>query len=90
MMRKKQFLIKQKDCYSTHGGSGYINGSYWDGYDIICIACGKRIKNPPPHRWDRPLPFWKALKEWISGKPTFITKEYWEEYLRGVRGRKYE
>ena len=32
----------------THGGSGYAAGSYWDGDDIICGACGDRIKNPRP------------------------------------------
>ena len=35
-------------CISTHGAAGYANGSYWDGFDIICGLCGYRIKNPYP------------------------------------------
>jgi hypothetical protein len=35
-------------CLSTHGGSGYAVGSYWDGDAIVCGFCGERIINPPP------------------------------------------
>jgi len=41
-------MIDPKDCLSTHGGSGYAPGSYWDGDDIICGICGHRIENPAP------------------------------------------
>jgi len=35
-------------CMSTHGGSGYAPGSYWDGEAIVCGICGARIENPRP------------------------------------------
>ncbi len=46
------FPIEPNECLSTHGGAGYAPGSYKDGDDIICGACGARIKNPPPTGWD--------------------------------------
>ncbi len=86
----KRFPIKQEDCISTHGGSGYSYGDYWDGYDIICGFCGFRITNPPCHSWnDRPLPFLQAFKNWIKGKPTFIREEVWEPWLLGRRGKSF-
>jgi hypothetical protein len=35
-------------CPSTHGGAGYVVGTYWDGTALICGLCGTRIDNPPP------------------------------------------
>jgi hypothetical protein len=63
-------------CVSTHGGAGYADGSYWDGFDIICGGCGYRIQNPAPiggmmehfgflGRQKRFIPTWP---EWILGK----------------------
>ena len=54
------------ECLSTHGGSGYAPGSYWDGDDIICGACGQRIKNPPP-TGGRFIPD-KGLKGWLLNR----------------------
>ena len=40
--------ISPEECLSTHGGSGYAAGSYWNGDAIICGACDFRIENPQP------------------------------------------
>ena len=42
----KNFLVEPKHCISTHGGSGYAPGSYWDNGVMVCGACGTRIDKP--------------------------------------------
>jgi len=41
-------MEKEYVCLSTHGGSGYATGSYWDSGAVICGWCGTRIENPYP------------------------------------------
>ena len=36
--------IINKECLSTHGGSGWMAGSLPDGDDIICAGCNRRMK----------------------------------------------
>jgi len=68
-------------CLSTHGGSGYAPGSYWDGGAIICGVCGARIENPMPtgaHKAPRPgwlgraLFFLFGIGRWQSKYPEWI------------------
>lgn len=47
-MSDKQFPISPSKCLSTHGGSGYAAGSYWEDGVMICGLCGTRIANPRP------------------------------------------
>ncbi len=47
-MGKATYYCKPEQCRSTHGGSGYVSGSYWDNGAIVCGMCGERIENPPP------------------------------------------
>lgn len=64
-------------CLSTHGGSGYAAGSYWDGDVVVCGICGYRIEKPRPTggRWVPATGFIDRLRgrgEWIGVYPDFI------------------
>ena len=66
-----------KMCPSTHGGSGYADGSYWDGDAIVCGICGYRIENPAPTggRFVRAEGFIDRLLgrgEWVDTYPDFV------------------
>jgi len=80
-MEENQYIVEYK-CLSTHGGAGYATGSYWDGDDIICGACGERIKNPTPTggTWV----YEKGLLGWLFGKG------HWEPKWPSWIGRKQE
>jgi len=67
-------------CLSTHGGSGYASGSYWDGTAIICGLCRARIENPTPTggRWVDEKGWRGRLLgqgHWEPKFPTWIAKE---------------
>jgi len=68
-----------KKCLSTHGGSGYAPGSYWENGAIVCGLCGYRIENPSPTggRWvpaSNPIARLLGQGEWVDTYPDFITK----------------
>lgn len=39
---KNKFPIRPEECSSTHGGSGYVLGSYYENGSVICGACGMK------------------------------------------------
>jgi hypothetical protein len=81
--------LKPEECIGTHF-AGYMSGSYWDGYDIVCGLCGARIINPFPTSgksiyyrfWENPFKwFRKEVKDFIP---------QWPNHILGVRGEKYD
>jgi len=56
------FLVKPSNCLSTHGGSGYAPGSYWNGNAIVCGFCGTKIENPPPTGKQYGVPIWRGIE----------------------------
>ena len=68
-------------CISTHGGSGYAMGSYWENGAIVCGICGYRIENPHPTggRWVPAKGFMDRVRgrvlEWVGTYPDFIKPE---------------
>jgi hypothetical protein len=81
--------LKPEECLSTHM-AGFMYGSYWDGYDIICGACGSRIKNPFPTGGRLVYyKFWENPLKWFKGEvKDFIP--HWPSHLLGIRGEKYD
>ena len=45
-MKKRKFPIKPNKCLSTHGGSGFVIGSYMENGYVVCGECGTKIKRP--------------------------------------------
>jgi len=71
----------EMSCPSTHGASGYLEGSYWDGKDIICGGCGERITNPPPTGARVILyAFRENPIKWLLGK-TKSVEPTWPEWI---------
>ena len=70
-MSKRKFPIKPSKCLSTHGGAGYVAGSYWENGSIVCGACGTRIKNPSSTGGFRNHP---TYPDFIRGLPKELTR----------------
>lgn len=47
-MRTDNGELVETVCPSTHGGSGYASGTYWDGDQLVCGICGEIIESPIP------------------------------------------
>ncbi len=62
---------------STHGGAGYVDGSYWKGDKIVCGACGVEISDPYPNGGQlvdvppQPKGFFKSLLWMLRGFKTY-------------------
>ena len=39
--------VVKEHCQSTHGGAGYVLGSYRDGDTVICRNCNRRVPYVP-------------------------------------------
>ena len=74
------------ECWSTHGGSGYVKGSHWDGDDIICGHCGFRITNPNPTggRWVHE----KGWRGWLLNRGH--SEPTWPNFILGQRGKPWD
>jgi len=76
-----------KQCLSTHGGAGYMSGSYWDGDAIVCICCGMRIENPAPTSYQCiQYRFRENPIKWLRGT---VKEEIplWPDWILGKRGK---
>lgn len=80
----KEFDYTPDTCYSIHK-SPYVLYSYWDEYDIICGACGFRIKNPLPE-FNR-FVYEKGIRG-IFGKGHY--ESVYPDWLDGKRGKKWD
>lgn len=75
-------IIPPSLCPSTHGGAGYVMGSYWRGKAIVCGLCGVEIENPPPT--GRHWIYEKGWRGWLLGRGYW--EPIWPEWIEGARG----
>jgi len=76
---KRKFPVKPEECLSTHGGSGYSSGSYWDNGAIVCGSCGTRIKQPKATSGFMEQPIYP---DFIIGLPYKFTREGARERIK--------
>jgi hypothetical protein len=75
---RQQYKLRAEEfCPSTHGGSGYALGSFWEDSNIICGLCGMRIENPAPTggRFVLRKGLWNHIlnrSDWIPTWPDWI------------------